>query len=118
MPQTLLTPITPLGPYPGPVSAGQLAVAFQAADAVNGNSWNFGSRDLLIIFNSDTVAQTVTISSVADTFGRSQDITTYSLAAGTFAAFYITSSVGWKQSDNTVHLAASAATIKYGVFRC
>lgn len=115
--QTLITAQTPLGPYPGTVSAGQLALTFTAADAVNGNSFALTGHEILVMWNSSaTVVGTVTISSVSDQYGRTQDITTYSLPISSFAAFNFRGGTGgWKQSDGTVHVLASVATVEFAV---
>jgi hypothetical protein len=117
MAQTALTPIVPITAI-GSVTAGALALPFTAADNVNGNSWGLGGRDLLLIYNSDAAAQTVTITSTPDTLGRTSDIAAYSIPAGAFAAIYVTSKLGWVQSDGTIHLTASTATVKFAVVRC
>ena len=114
--QTLLTAQTPTGPFPGTVSAGQLALTFSAADNVNGNAFALTGHEILIVDNTDAAAQTITITSVPDQYNRSQDVTAYSLPAGTFAAFSFRGATsGWKQTDGTVHFTASAATIKFAV---
>jgi hypothetical protein len=115
--QTPLTVITPLGPYiTGQPSAGTLNFTPAACDASNGNSFPITGREILIVENSGMSAYTVTISSVADFLGRTNDITTYSVGAGDFAAFSFRGGVtGWKQSDGTVHLACSNASILFAV---
>jgi hypothetical protein len=118
MAQTALTPITPKGPYPGTVSAGDLAIAFTASDVANGNKWAFSGRDILLVQNSNAGAQTFTISSTADERGRKADIATYSVPAGGFAAFFISSATGWTQADGTILLATSHANIQFAVVRC
>lgn len=116
--QTALTPQSPLGPYPGTVSAGQLALTFASSDNVNGNSFPCTGHEILLVDNTDAASQTVTISSVADQFGRTQDITAYSLAASTFAVFNFRGGcTGWKQTDGTVHVLTSAATVKLAVIQ-
>jgi hypothetical protein len=115
--QTAITVQTPVGPYPGVVSAGQLALTFTAGDATNGNSFPITGHEILIVYNSSSsTAGTFTISSVADQYGRTQDITAYSVAASSFAAFSFRGGTGgWKQSDGTVHLAVSASTMEFAV---
>jgi hypothetical protein len=115
MSQTNIATQVPLGPYASP-SAGQLGLVETAADAVNGNKFPLSGHEVLIIHNTDTVAQTVTISSVADSEGRTGDIATYSVAAGTLAVFNFRGGIaGWQQSDGSVHVLASAATIKFAI---
>jgi hypothetical protein len=118
MAQTALTPITPKGPYPGTVSAGDLAIVFAASDNVNGNKWAFSGRDILLVQNTDVGAQTFTLTSVADERGRKGDIATYSVPASGFAAFFISSSFGWTQPDGSIFLASSSANLKFAVIRC
>lgn len=114
---TSISAQTPVGPYPGTVTAGQLAITFTAADAVNGNSFNITGHEILVIYNSaPSTAYTVTISSVPDQYGRSADITAYSVAAASFAAFSFRGGTsGWKQTDGTVHVTASNSSIEFAV---
>ena len=118
MARTALTPLTPKGPYPGVVNAGDLAAAFTAADVANGNSFPSTGREIIIAQNTDgAAAHTVTITSIADERGRTGDITTYSIPANGFAAFAVTSTAGWKQSDGNIYLAASDAQVKFLILR-
>jgi len=115
--QTPLTVVTPIGPYiTGQPAASSLNFAPAACDASNGNSFPISGREILIVQNSGMSAYTFTISSVADALGRTNDVTTYSLASSDFAAFSFRGGVtGWKQSDGTVHLACSNAAILFAV---
>lgn len=118
MSQTALTVQPVVGPYPAlPVAALALAVAFAAGDNANGNSFPVTGKEVILVQNSDSVAQTVTLSSVADALNRTGDITAYSIPAGAFAAFTPSQITGWKQTDGTMHLACSAATIKFAILR-
>jgi hypothetical protein len=115
--QTALTPFTPPGPYiTGQPTALSLNFAFAACDASNGNSFPITGREILLVQNSGMSGYTFTVSSVADGLGRTNDITTYALGAGLFAAVNFRGGVtGWKQTDGTVHLACSNAAILYAV---
>jgi hypothetical protein len=118
MSQTALTVTKPLGPYVASVAAEALKVTMQAADASNGNSFPLTGKEILLIQNTDTVAHTVTISSVPDAEGRSGDITSYSVPAGEIHAFSFRGGTqGWQQTDGTVHLAVSSALIFFGVLQ-
>lgn len=118
MARTALTVVTPKGPH-SVVSAGQLDFLLVAADAGNGNAFPCTGRDLIIMHNDHaTDPATVTITSAPDPYGRTKDIATYSLAAGDYAAFWIGSTVGWKQSDGKAWLdVAGTGTIKFAVLR-
>jgi hypothetical protein len=106
----------PVGPYPGTVGAGALAITFTAADVSNGNSFPITGREVLLIWNSDSIAHTVTLTSVTDLRGRSGDVTAYSVAATSYAAFNFRAGLeGWRQSDGTIHFSASDATVKFAV---
>jgi hypothetical protein len=115
MPRTALTKITPKGPYPGTVAANDLDIAQTAADVGNMNAFPMGGDDLLIVQNTHASnAYTFTLTSIADSHGRTGDVTTYSLAAGEIAAFRLKQD-GWKQTDGNMYLAAENAAIKFSV---
>lgn len=109
--------ITPLGPYPGVISAGQLTFVFTTADSVNFDQFNFTGRELIIVRNSTGGALTFTLESVADDRGRLQDITAYSLAAGAFGSFWTGQGlVGWNNAGQ-FFLRSSASTMDYAIFK-
>ena len=118
MTATALPIIAAVGPYPAlPVSAGSLDFVFTAADNVNGNSFVSTGRELLLVENTDAGAQTFTVTSVADSLLRTGDVGPYSMASGANALFVVAAQPGWKQTDGTVHVTASAATVKFAVVR-
>jgi|SRR5665213_3128779 len=121
MSQTNIATQTPVGPYPagGAVAALGLDLVWTAADASNGNKFPFTGKEVLLVQNTDTGSQTVTLTSVADSRGRSDDVTAYAVAAGVISAFNFRGGAeGWQQpSDQSVHLAASSALIKYAILR-
>src|ERR1700719_3981899 len=53
-----------------PVVAGDLNVGPAGMDNVNGNSFVATGNEILVFLNTDTVTHTITITSVADPFGR------------------------------------------------
>lgn len=118
--RTLLTPLTVKGPYPGTVSAGDLSVAaLDSVDNTNGNYWLGNGRDLLMIENPTAGAVTVTLTSIADQFGRKGDITAYSIPANTgHMFFWFGSLIGWAQdAQGTIYLDASATGLKVKILR-
>lgn len=115
MARTAITPVTPVGPYPASVAANALDVAFTTGDATNDNSVAIGRRALVLMTNTDASAHTVTIASAADEYGRTGDITDYSIGAGEFAAFLIEPK-GWRQTDGTVHIDPDTTDIDILVF--
>jgi hypothetical protein len=109
----------PLGPYQTTVGSGALAITFTAADTTNGNSFPMTGHEVLIVYNTDSSAHTITINSVADQLGRTNDITSYSVAATSHAAFNFRNGItGWQQpSDLTVHLQANSADIEFAILQ-
>lgn len=82
MAATRITPITPVSPYLAESATPQLAtVTASASDATNGNVVTL-AKDLLVIFENTTVgAETVTITSYPTPYGRTADITAFSIPA-------------------------------------
>src|SRR5580704_17742598 len=112
MPFTAVVPITPIGPYPASVGALDLAALFVACDASNGNWFPVTGHEILELRNTDASAHTVTITSVADSRNRPDDITAYSIPGGADAIFSFLGGIeGWQQTDGTVHFTASSALI-------
>lgn len=115
MPRTALAAVTPKGPYPGTISANLLDVAFTAADAGNSNTTPFlGNRMMLVARNSGAGARTITFTSVADSRGRTGDVTAFSIGAGEYIAF-IFERDGWQQSDGALYWAAEHAEVLVAV---
>lgn len=116
--RTSLTPATVKGPYPGTVSAGDLAITMENGDNTNGNVWTGNGRDLLLIQNPTGGAITVTFTSVADQLGRKGDITAYSIPAAGFMTFWFGNLVGWSQdAAGSIYVDMSATGLKMKVIR-
>ena len=101
------------------VTAGSEDFVFAASDNVNGNSFVCTGRELLVLENDSGGALTVTIASVDDEKGRSEEMADYSLADGDRAIFGIglTNSKGWKTTGGLCIFTASAAGLEYAVLR-
>ena len=119
MTATALTVQTPKGPYvSGQPAANALNITFAACDAVNGNSFPATGHELLILFNSDSGAHNVTITSQADTRGRTQDVTAYSIGAGLYSMFaFVGSTEGWADGSGNITFTAADATVKAAVVK-
>jgi len=115
MARTALTPVSKAAQTVA-VVAGAADVGFVAGDDVNGNYWTPSEGDILLVQNTDVGAQTVTIDAAPDELGRDGAITAYSLAADDIALFGPFGRDGWMQTDNTVHVDVSDATVKLAVF--
>lgn len=114
--QTL--PITPGGNYPTlPIGAGLADITFAAADTVNGNSTvPVDGKTVVLAYNTDTVARTVTFTSAPDSYNRSGDITAYSIAAGKVACFGPFKTAGWLVGG-VLEIDASNALLHLGVIQ-
>ena len=105
------------------VTAGDLNLTPVAMDASNGNSFVATGKEVLVFLNSDTATHTVTITSVADNYGRlDTSLTTYTVpvAAGGLSgvsAIEMTQLNGWVQSGQVIDLTTSSALIKILVLR-
>lgn len=114
MARTNLTKTTALGAYGSyAVNAADLTMA--AADVANKNQFTATGKDLIVAHNTGASAYTVTISSAPDPYGRSGDITAYSLGAGEYAVFGPMELTGWMQTDGKIYLEAENAAVKFGV---
>src|SRR5436305_1430115 len=99
MARTLLTPQAVAAPYPG---AG-VAVTWTAADVANGNAFVLTEREVVLAKNTDTAAHVVTLSSVANAFGRSSD-TADVILPGEVRPYAPKPLAGWMQSDGRLYL--------------
>jgi hypothetical protein len=118
MPQTALTPIT-LKQDNYSVVAGDLTVTFTPSDTVNGNSFPATGNEVLLIWNTDgAAAHTFTVTSVADSLGRSDtSLTNYSVPLNTIAAIQMSTLGGWIQTNGNVNLTSSNALLKFAVLK-
>jgi hypothetical protein len=100
-----------------PITAGSLVITFAACDATNGNSFSATGKETLLIFNSGGSAYTFTINSVADSLNRlDTSLTTYSVAAGAYAAVQMKNLTGW-QSSGSISMTCSNASVKFAVIQ-
>jgi hypothetical protein len=111
-----LTPVTIKGPFEA-IAANGADFTF-AAGSTGTDTIACTGRQIILALNSDpTNPYTVTISSVDDEKGRSEDITAYSLAAGEYAVFGVglTNAAGWKQTNGTIIVDVENAAVKWAV---
>jgi hypothetical protein len=120
MARLALSPVTMPLKYPALQPAvNSLDVAFTpaGADFADGASFPLTGKEILIVHNDNVAAKTVTITSVADSYNRTGDITAYSLGIGEYAVFPQFQLAGWQQSDGKLYLAAEAADVEFLVLR-
>jgi len=117
MPRTSLTPKKALGRKTNDYTANAADLTMTAADVTNKNQVTASGDDLIIAHNTGAATYTVTITSIADPYGRTGDIATYSLEAGDYAIFGAFSSDGWLQTDGKLYFEASNVAVKFGVLQ-
>ncbi len=111
MPRSTLTRTNSPGPNP---SAG-VAVTMTAANTTDFNQLALTGREVVLIHNTGASTRTYTITSVADPFGRTGDITAQSIAAGAIHTLGPFGLLGWQQTGGYLYLEASHAEVKIGV---
>jgi len=102
-----------------PITANALDITFTAAgaDFADGAGFVMNEKDILIAYNPDSSAHTVTISSVVDPYNRTGNITSYSIGAGEHAVFPQFKKDGWAQSDGKLYFATDNALVQFAVLR-
>jgi hypothetical protein len=119
MTATAITVQQLLSPFPAtPLTANSADIVFTALTVSDGDSFVCTGREVILLKNG-TGTNTVTITSADDDKGRAEDIASYSMATGTFAAFPqgLTNSKGWKDSSGKITLTPSSAEITCAVVR-
>ena len=111
MARTVLTKDT----APGTNAAVGKVLTQAAWDNANGNRFIATGKELVLAQNTDVGAQTVTITSVADPYGRTGNVTAFSIPAGGLAIFGPFNVQGWQQSDGYIYIDASVVTVKFSV---
>lgn len=119
MAATVITVQQLLSPFPvTPLTANSADITFTALTVTEGDTFVCTGREVILISNG-TGTNTLTISSADDAFGRSEDITSYSLADGDFAVFGVglTNAAGYKTSGGLIKMTPSSAEVKAAVVR-
>jgi hypothetical protein len=120
MTATAITPQTILGPFASTNGdAGVHDFTWADSTAAATDTLLCNGNDVLMAYNSGSVAGTVTITSVADEKNRLDTITAYSMAAGDYAVFGVglTNSKGWMDSAKKITVTTSAVEVKVAVLR-
>lgn len=120
MARLILTPKQLPAKYPAtPITANALDFAFTAAgaDFADGAGFTLTGNEVAIVYNPDSSARTVTVTSVVDPYNRLGNITSYSVGAGEYAVLPQFPTDGWRQSDGRLYLAADNALVQFAVLR-
>lgn len=115
MAYTAVAPQTVAGPYVAEGGTDMTTVTFTAGDNTNANTVTMPGRRILILVRNTSggAAGTVTISSSDDPYGRTDEITAFSVADGAFAA-RIFEPPGWEQTlgGKNILITPSATTME------
>jgi|SRR5579863_2461194 len=95
-------------------STSPLVNGIWSSDPINGNYFVPTGNEILLVWNTDTVAHDFTMVSVPDHLGRGDDLV-YSVDAGAIAAWQLSILEGWVQPDGQVYLNPSNAHILFAV---
>jgi hypothetical protein len=119
MTATAITVQQLISPFPvTPLTASSADITFTALTVTEGDTFVCTGREVILIKNG-TGTNTLTITSTDDAYGRGEDITSYSIAAGLFAVFGVglTNSAGYKDSAGKIKLTPSSAELTCAVVR-
>lgn len=107
----------PVDLAPGNVVYNGALLTKTAEDAVNHSQFLCTGAEILIAENSDDTSHTVTVTSVADAFGRTKDIS-QAIAAGAVRVFGPFSQAGWAQAVGSfIQVNADDASVFFSVVR-
>lgn len=112
MPRTTLAVIE----APGNANYTGTVLTMTAADATNDNDCAFTGREMIIAHNTGASGVVVTVTSSADSIGRTKDATV-TIAAGAYHIFGPFQLTGWRQTGGKLHFDAAAADVKFAVVR-
>jgi hypothetical protein len=102
----------------GPTGYAGVTVTFTASSASSSEECVVTGREIILAQNSSSAsAQTVTVNSVVDPYGRTKDIAADSIPANGFKAYGPFDRTGWMQSGGSLYFEASNATVKFSVLR-
>jgi hypothetical protein len=117
MARTSLVKTTALGSYGDYSVANSADLTMAAGDVANKNQFAATGDEVVIAHNTNGSAQTITVTSSPDPYGRTKDISAYSIGAGEYAVFGPFELTGWVQTDGKVYLEVSHADVKLGVVK-
>jgi hypothetical protein len=115
MARTTLTAKTAVGSYASYAAANVADFTMTAADVANKNDVVAAGKQLIFAHNTGASERTITITSSADQYGRTGDVTAYAIQAGEYAVFGPFELSGWVQTDNKMYFESNNAEVKFGV---
>lgn len=100
---------------PGPNPSAGAVVTMTAANTSDKEQYTIADGDVIVVQNTSAdTSYTYTVTSVADPYGRTGDITANAIAAGAIEVLRV-GIEGWKQTNGYVYLEANNTAVKFGV---
>lgn len=103
----------------GPTADSLDSLTFSAASG-SGDVFTHTGREILLVRNNSGTDQTVTVTSVEDDLGRTEDISSETVSGdnqGTVKAIELTQREGWTDTNGEVSVSASTTDIEYAVIQ-
>lgn len=94
-----------------------VALTETAENTTDHSQFALTTNDIVVIHNTGGSSYTYTVTSIADPYGRTGNITTQSIAAGAIHLLGPLSLEGWRQTDGKLYLDASNVAVKFGIYR-
>lgn len=113
MPRVTHTPVSPKGSN----ADEGVKLTMVAATPADDEEVALTGKELIVAQNTGGDPHTVTITSVADPLGRTNDITAASIPAGEIWLFGPFSVTGWRQTNGKLYFEADTADVLFGVIR-
>ena len=114
---TRITPIEATAAYFAEGSTPQMAtITAVASDVTNGNIISLSSNILLVLENTTVGAETVTVTSYPDGFGRVANITAFSIGAGVRVARFF-KRPSWGNGGGDLEILTSDVGIEVEAFK-
>lgn len=107
-----ITPVT----IPKSYATSGSTLTWTASDPYNFNQFSSTGREILLVRNDSGDTQTITVTSVADQFGRTGD-TSKAVANGAYAVFQQFPTHGWQQSDGYIYVDGADTDVYLSVIR-
>ena len=102
---------------PGSLNFDGAAITFVAATPASDEQVVHTGKEMIIAQNTTGGALTVTVTSVADPFGRTKHIAADSIGANAFKIYGPFATTGWQQTDGNLYFEASGAGITFVVLK-
>lgn len=110
---TAQNPLGSIGDYTVPDAAD---LNFLAGDVGNEEQTKLTGKEMIVLHNNSGGANTITVLSVANQFGRTEDIN-FQLDAGEHGMFGPFDLEGWRQADGNLYFNVSSSLVGIAVIK-